>query len=145
MCISATSGIATAHPNFSPDAIPAEWSDSESANSIEEESLGIRPLSFKGSGGPGTCRLVVWDAGWDRNTNWLGVQGGRENCQNSGRFTVELRKNVSFLPDPILGTTTGEGNSYVRAYGACQGAGKYYGRVTSTNGTVLRGDDVGSC
>lgn len=82
----------------------------------------------------------------DKNgANWLGIQGGRQNCPNNTAFSVELRKDLSFRPDPIIGSVTGVNNQIVRAFGACQGAGNYYGRVASNTGNSLRGDNSGAC
>lgn len=32
-----------------------------------------------------------------QSTNWLGVQGGRENCANYSGFRLELKKDVAFF------------------------------------------------
>ncbi len=139
-----TIGSANAHPNFSPEAVPPSWSSHEESKSVED-TTGFQTFAKKETGPAGSCRLVIWDVGWDMNTNWLGVQGARENCLNTATFTVELRKHRALLPDAVLGSVTGYGNQTARAYGACQGAGTYHGRIVSSTGTVLRGDNRGAC
>lgn len=85
----------------------------------------------------GTCQLVIWPVGWDTNTNWLGIRGGREGCDNHATFRVELRKNVWFRPDEVLASTAGEwNNNAVYAYAPCKGRGTYFGRVVSSTGNT---------
>lgn len=135
------------HENFAPSAVPDSWSNPVGASSTadSEDSDLVMPSAFKPSGPDGSCRLVVWDVGWDQNSNWLGVQGGRENCTNPATFTVRLRKDIPWRPDPILGSTTGTNNGIIRAFAACNGAGEYYGDVASSTGLEHRGDNTGAC
>lgn len=143
-------GNAVAHPNFPEDALPKTWRE-EPTNATSDENtnpLGLNdvvPFSFKGTAQQGHCRLVIWDVGWDQNTNWLGIQGGRENCSNPTTFTVQLRKELRFRPDVTIAQTTGTNNQIIRAYSACQGPGRYYGFVDSQAGAKLRGDSSGAC
>lgn len=88
---------------------------------------------------------MVWDIGWDQAANWLGVQGGRENCSNAVGFTLSLKKDQKLRPDKVLGSTRGYHNEIVRAFGACEGPGQYYGEVNSDTRNYLRGDNVGAC
>lgn len=138
---------APAHPNFSPEWQPESWGSPADKGAVDatlrDES--ITPFAFKGSEIPGNCRLIVWDIGWDQSTDWLGIQGGRENCTNHPQFQVELRKDLGFRPDPTYGRTTSRGNAVVRAYSACQGSGNYYGHVLSSTGNYLRGDNTRAC
>ncbi|MDO5031184.1 hypothetical protein [Corynebacterium sp.] len=123
--------------------IPTKWGNISAARTLSDgpdsdsDDHRITPFAVQGSDNAGACRLVVWDIGWDKASNGLGVQGGRENCANAADFTLELKKDVSFKPDPVLGSTTGSGNGTVRAFSACKGRGTYFGRIKSTTGTVL--------
>lgn len=150
------SPISDASASAGVSTTPFQWSDTPTAWVADDSHNGegtvrnkdgavITPYDFRHSGAPGTCRLVVWDIGWDQSTNWLGVQGGRENCANNAEFSLELRKDVSFAPDPIIGFVRGVNNQIVRAFAACKGAGSYYGRVASSTGNSLRGDNSGAC
>ena len=136
-----------AHPNFSLEWQPKSWGSAADKGAMDAPSQdeSITPSAFKGSARPGSCRLIVWDIGWDQSTDWLGIQGGRENCTNHPQFQVELRKDLGFRPDPTYGRTTSRGNAVVRAYSACQGFGKYYGHVLSSTGNDLRGDNTVAC
>lgn len=150
------SPISDASPSDGAPTVPYQWSEAPKAwladDSRDDEGVaqdkngaGFTPYAFRETGAPGTCRLVVWDIGWDQSKNWLGIQGGRQNCPNNTAFSVGLRKDLSFRPDPIIGSVTGVNNQIVRAFGACQGAGNYYGRVASNTGNSLRGDNSGAC
>lgn len=141
---------ALAEPNFSQDAIPQSWSSYDSVTTLpdtgsQEEDGTIMPRAFQATGSEGSCRLVVWDIGWDTNTNWLGVQGGRENCANAVGFRVELKKAIPWARDTVLGSASGWGNGILRAYSECRGRGDYYGYVVSDTGLKLRGDNAGVC
>lgn len=145
-------------PSHAEDAVASvslagNWSGAPSA-SVPDDSgddlkakdpFDITPFDFRGTGPQGACRLVVWDVGWDQAANWLGIQGGRENCENYASFNVELRKDLRLRPDPLIGSVRGVNNQIVRAFGACQGSGLYYGKVTSSTGRTLRGDNSGAC
>lgn len=150
------SPISDASASAGVSTTPFQWSDTPTAWVADDSHNGegavrnkdgavITPYEFRHSGAPGTCRLVVWDIGWDQSKNWLGIQGGRENCANNSAFSLELRKDLSWWPDPIIGSVTGVNNQIVRAFGACQGPGNYYGRVASNTGKSLRGANSGAC
>ncbi|MDK8686535.1 hypothetical protein [Corynebacterium pseudodiphtheriticum] len=147
-----TSPQASAESNqpFSEDAIPESWSDPATAKSIGDgETIGqntnIQPRAFKATGGPGSCRLTIWDVGWDKNTNWLGVQGGRENCANYSGFRLELKKGRGIFPNKVLNSSHAGGNRTIRTYSACEGKARYYGAVHSDTGTDLEGDSLWLC
>lgn len=145
----------SAEAPFSQEWMPQSWmskastSTPDTRNNLDYGRPGgqqpATPNDFKKTAPPGTCRLVVWDVGWDQGSNWLGVQGGRENCSNSASFTVEIRKDLRLRPDRVIGSTTGNNNQIVRAFGACTGPAQYYGQVRSSTGSELRGDNSGAC
>lgn len=150
------SPISDASASAGVSTTPFQWSDTPTAWVADDSHTGegavrnkdgavITPYDFRYSGAPGTCRLVVWDIGWDQSNNWLGIQGGRENCANNSAFSLELRKNLNWTPDPIIGSVKGVNNQIVRAFSACQGPGSYYCRVVSNTGKTLRGADSGAC
>ena len=138
------SPISDASPSSGVSLEPSQWSDSPTTSMTDDVSE-IVPYDFRESGAPGTCRLVVWDVGWDKSTNWLGIQGGRENCANNAEFFLELRKDIPRAPDPLIGSVRGVNNQIVRAFGACKGPGSYYGQVVSSTGNTLRGANSGAC
>lgn len=91
------------------------------------------------------CRLTIWDVSQDDATNWLGVQGGRYDCDHYATFTVQLKKVVDWRPDKVLAEEKSGGNGVVRAFSVCDGPGSYFGRIKSSFGTTVDGDRSYRC
>lgn len=89
------------------------------------------------------CRIIVWEVG--QTNQALGVRGGREGCSNYATYTVDLRRNRTWLPDESLATATGGGNSTAVAYAGCKGTGTYFGEVRSSTGNKAQGPRLTRC
>jgi len=97
------------------------------------------------SSAPSGCRLYVNDPGSGLNV-WAGI--GRTGCSGNATLTSELKREVSWAPDPVDIRLVGNGVNFTAVPNepcAAHGQWTYYGSAHSSGGTDLDGHHEVEC
>lgn len=96
---------------------------------------------------PNVCHLTAGDTD-QQYAGRVGAWNGRYGCQNVATFQSQLKRDVSFQPDPIDDANTVTGitiSNRVAEECRAHGSGTYYTHVESSGGTSGDGHHDSRC